>query len=51
MRKHKKAAREARWDTDEAHTALGALQTQIENAVVDRNTTQAETWAAHAQRV
>ena len=49
--KHKKAIREAHWDTDEAYTALGALQTQIENAVVDRNTAQAETWAAHAQRV
>ena len=25
VRKHKKVAREARWDTDEAYTALGAL--------------------------
>ena len=25
VRKHKKAAREARWDTDEAYTVLGAL--------------------------
>ena len=30
VRKHKKAAREARWDTDEAYTTLGALQTQLE---------------------
>jgi len=25
VHKHKKAAREARWDTDVAYTALGAL--------------------------
>ena len=30
VRKHKKVAWEARWDTDEAYTALGALQTQME---------------------
>ena len=30
VRKHKKVAREAHWDTDEAYTALGALQTQME---------------------
>ena len=28
--KHKKVAREACWDTDEAYTALAALQTQME---------------------
>ena len=27
VRKHKKTAREALWDTTDAHTALGALQT------------------------
>ena len=27
--KHKKVAREACWDTDEAYTALAALQTQL----------------------
>ena len=51
MRKHKKTAREALWDTADAHTALGAHQTQMENVVADRNTTQAETRVAHAQRV
>ena len=51
VRKHKKAAREARWDTDAAYAALGGLQTQMENAVADRNAAQAETRAAHAQRV
>ena len=51
MRKHKNTAWEALWDTVDTHTALGALQTQMENAVADRNTTQVETWAAHAQRV
>ena len=30
VRKHKKTAREALWDTTDAHTALGALQTQME---------------------
>ena len=49
--KHKKIAREALWDTDDAHTALGALPTQMENVVVDRNAVQAKTWSAHAQRV
>ena len=51
MRKHKKIAREALWDTADAHTTLGALQTQMENAVIHRNAAQAETQAAHAQRV
>jgi len=37
VRKHKKTAREALWDTADAHTALGALQTQMENAIADRN--------------
>ena len=46
--KYKKTAREALWDTDDAHTTFGALQTQMENVVVDRNAAQAETWAAHA---
>ena len=41
VRKHKKAAREARWDTDEAYTALGALQTQMEWVDQQRATTQA----------
>ena len=49
--KHKKIAREALWDTVDAYIALGALQTQMENAVADRNAAQAETQAAHAQRV
>ena len=51
MRKHKKIAREALWDTDDAHTALGALPTQMENVVANRNAAQVETRAAHAQRV
>jgi len=37
--KHKKIAREALWDTDDSHTTLGALQTQMENAVAGRNAT------------
>ena len=51
LRKHKKTAREALWDTADAHIALGALQTQMENAVAGRKAAQAETRAAHAQRV
>ena len=51
VRKHKTIAREALWDTNDAHTALGTLQTQMENAITDRNVAQAETRAAHAQRV
>ena len=30
VRKHKKAASEARWETDQAYVALGNLHTQIE---------------------
>ena len=30
MRKHKKAASEARWETDQAYVALGNLHTQME---------------------
>ena len=41
MRKHKKVAREARWDTDEAYTALGALQTLMEWVNQQRATAQA----------
>ena len=37
VHKHKKTARESLWDTDDAHIALGALQTQMENVVADRN--------------
>jgi len=51
VHKHKKIAREALWDTDDTHTALGALQTQMENVGADRNVAQVETRAAHAQRV
>ena len=51
MRKHKKIAREALWDTADAHTALGALQTQMENAVADRNTAQAETGSSCSEGV
>ena len=51
VRKHEKTAREALWNTIDAHTVLGALQTQMENVVADRNAAQAETWATHAQRV
>ena len=39
VRKHKKIAREALWDTNDAHTTLGALQTQMENVVTVRNAT------------
>ena len=51
VRKHKKIAREALWDIADAHIVLGALQTQMENDVTDRNAAQEETQAAHAQRV
>ena len=30
VHKHKKAASEARWDTDQAYVALGELHTQME---------------------
>ena len=48
VHKHKKTTREALWDTVDAHIALGSLQTQMENPVVDRNTAQAETQATHS---
>jgi len=40
VRKHKKAAREAHWDTNDAYTSLGALQTQMEWVYQQRATTQ-----------
>ena len=30
VRKHKKAASEARWDTDQAYVALGELHTKMQ---------------------
>ena len=36
MRKHKKAASEARWENDQAYVALGNLHTQMEQ--VDQQT-------------
>ena len=51
VHKHKKTAWEALWDTADSHTSLGALQTQMENVVADRNAAQVETRATHAQRV
>ena len=51
VHKHKKIAREVLWDTIDAHTTLGALQTEMENDVVDRNAALVETRAPHAQRV
>ena len=38
--KHKKAASEARWDSDQANVALGNLHTQIEQVDQQRATTQ-----------
>ena len=40
MRKHKKAASEARWETDQAYVALGNLHTQMEQVDQQRATTQ-----------
>ena len=41
VRKHKKAASEARWDTDQAYVALGELHTQMEQVDQQRAATQA----------
>ena len=41
VRKHKKAASEARWDTDQAYVALGELHTQMEQVDQQRATAQA----------
>jgi len=40
VRKHKKAASEARWDTDQAYVALGELHTQMEQVDQQRATTE-----------
>ena len=40
VRKHKKAASEARWETDQAYVALGNLHTQIEQVDQQRAATQ-----------
>ena len=41
VRKHKKVASEARWDTDQAYVALGELHTQMEQVDQQRATAQA----------
>ena len=38
--KHKKAASEARWETDQAYVALGNLHTQMEQVDQQRAATQ-----------
>ena len=40
VHKHKKAASEARWETDQAYVALGNLHTQMEQVDQQRATTQ-----------
>ena len=40
VRKHKKAASEARWKTDQAYVALGNLHTQMEQVDQQRAITQ-----------
>ena len=40
VRKHKKAASEARWETDHAYVALGNLHTQMEQVDQQRATSQ-----------
>ena len=40
VRKHKKAASEARWETDQAYVALGNLHTQIEQVDQQRAAAQ-----------
>ena len=40
VRKHKKAASEARWETDQAYVALGNLHTQMEQVDQQRVATQ-----------
>ena len=40
VRKHKKAASEARWETDQAYVALGKLHTQMEQVDQQRAATQ-----------
>ena len=40
VRKHKKAASEARWETDQAYVALGNLHTQLEQVDQQRAANQ-----------
>jgi len=40
VHKHKKAASEARWETDQAYVALGNLHTQMEQVDQQRAATQ-----------
>ena len=40
VRKHKKAANEARWDTDQAYVALGELHTKMQQVDQQRATAQ-----------
>ena len=40
VRKHKKVASEARWETDQAYVALGNLHTQMQQVDKQRAVTQ-----------
>ena len=42
MRRHRKAAREAQWETDNAIMALEAHRVQLVNVVVERDVARAE---------
>ena len=43
VRKHKKAASEAQWETDQAYVALGNLHTQMEQVDQQRAAAQCNT--------
>jgi len=50
VRRHQRAAREAKWETDNAITTLEARQVQLVNAVAERDVARAEIHDIHAER-
>ena len=42
MRRHRRAAKEAQWETDNAITALEACRVQLVNAVAERDAARAK---------
>jgi len=50
VRRHRRAAREAQWETNNAIIALEAHRVQLVNAVAERDAARAELQYVHVER-
>ena len=50
MRRHRREAREAQWETNNAITTLEACRVQLVNAVAERDVARAEIQDVHDER-